>query len=270
MDIAIYLTIRSILLDSDRHGSIPANSGLFRPITITAPEGWPANPALPGADDRPLLPREHRRRHRDARTGAARTRQRQRRRRQPEGRRVLRPQQRWPALGVHGHPGGSYGGRSGKDGLDAVDTLYANTRNNPIEDIESHYPLRVTRYELNVDTGGAGAGGRARHDPRDRVPRARRNVARGRRLRAPAARAVRRRGWDARARRDQPTRRERRRGAVEVPVPRDAGRRSALPRRAVGRRLRASGRPRPGRIREDVADEVLSRERARQLYGFEE
>src|SRR5436190_447219 len=51
---------------------------------------------------------------------------------------------------------GSYGGRYGKDGLDAVDTLYANTRNNPIEDIESHYPLRVTRYELNVDTGGPG------------------------------------------------------------------------------------------------------------------
>ncbi len=51
---------------------------------------------------------------------------------------------------------GSYGGRPGKDGLDAVDTLYANTRNNPIEDIESHYPLRVRRYELR--DGGAGAG----------------------------------------------------------------------------------------------------------------
>jgi N-methylhydantoinase B len=32
--------------------------------------------------------------------------------------------------------------------MDAVDTLYANTRNNPIEDIESHLPLRVNRYEL--------------------------------------------------------------------------------------------------------------------------
>jgi N-methylhydantoinase B len=51
---------------------------------------------------------------------------------------------------------GSYGGRHGKDGLDAVDTLYANTRNNPVEDIEAHYPLRVRRYEL-VDTG-AGPG----------------------------------------------------------------------------------------------------------------
>jgi hypothetical protein len=42
---------------------------------------------------------------------------------------------------------GSYGGRGGLDGMDAVDTLYANTRNNPIEDIESHLPLRVSRYD---------------------------------------------------------------------------------------------------------------------------
>src|ERR1700752_2464425 len=51
---------------------------------------------------------------------------------------------------------GSYGGRFGKDGLDCVDTLYANTRNNPIEDIESHYPLRVQRYEMRNDSAGAG------------------------------------------------------------------------------------------------------------------
>ena len=51
---------------------------------------------------------------------------------------------------------GSYGGRHGKDGLDAVDTLYANTRNNPIEDIESHFPLRVTQYELLEEGAGPG------------------------------------------------------------------------------------------------------------------
>ena len=51
---------------------------------------------------------------------------------------------------------GSYGGRKGIDGMDSVDTLYANTRNNPIEDIESHLPLRVTRYELREDVCGAG------------------------------------------------------------------------------------------------------------------
>ena len=43
---------------------------------------------------------------------------------------------------------GAYGGRHGKDAMDSVDNLMVNTRNNPIEDIESHVPLRVLRYEL--------------------------------------------------------------------------------------------------------------------------
>jgi len=51
---------------------------------------------------------------------------------------------------------GSYGGRNGLDGMDTVDTLYANTRNNPIEDIESHLPLRVNRYELRENAVAAG------------------------------------------------------------------------------------------------------------------
>ena len=40
--------------------------------------------------------------------------------------------------------------------MDSVDTLYANTRNNPIEDIETHVPLRVHRYELRDDAVGPG------------------------------------------------------------------------------------------------------------------
>jgi len=51
---------------------------------------------------------------------------------------------------------GAYGGRFGKDGMDAVDTLYANTRNNPVEDIESHLPLRVLNYELRENVAGPG------------------------------------------------------------------------------------------------------------------
>jgi N-methylhydantoinase B len=51
---------------------------------------------------------------------------------------------------------GSYGGRYGRDGMDAVDTLYANTRNNPIEDIESHLPLRIDRYEIREGTAAPG------------------------------------------------------------------------------------------------------------------
>ena len=51
---------------------------------------------------------------------------------------------------------GAYGGMEGMDGLDAVDVLYANTKNNPIEDIEAHYPLRVERYELRENAAGDG------------------------------------------------------------------------------------------------------------------
>ena len=156
VDIAVYLTIRSILLDSDRHGHVPANSGLFRPITITAPEGCLANPRYPApviarfcpgnivADTimralAPLVPGNV-----SAGVGNLKV---------VAYSGLLEGGRHWVYMDIQE---GSYGGRPGKDGLDAVDTLYANTRNNPIEDIESHYPLRVTRYELNVDTGGPG------------------------------------------------------------------------------------------------------------------
>src|SRR5690606_7650930 len=51
---------------------------------------------------------------------------------------------------------GSYAGRFGMDGMDAVDTLYANTRNNTIEAIESHLPIRVENYELRAEPPAAG------------------------------------------------------------------------------------------------------------------
>jgi N-methylhydantoinase B len=156
VDIAVYLTVRSILLDSDRHGQVPANSGLFRPITITAPEGCLANPRFPApviarfcpgnivADTvmralAPLVPHSV-----SAGVGNLKV---------VAYSGLADSGQHWVYMDIQE---GSYGGRYEKDGLDAVDTLYANTRNNPIEDIESHYPLRVTRYELNVDTGGPG------------------------------------------------------------------------------------------------------------------
>jgi N-methylhydantoinase B len=65
----------------------------------------------------------------------------------------LRGEQHWVHMEIFE---GSYGGRHGADGMDAVDTLYANTRNNPIEDIESHLPLRVDRYELRENACAAG------------------------------------------------------------------------------------------------------------------
>jgi N-methylhydantoinase B len=155
VDIAIYLTLRAILLDTTRHDAVATNAGLFRPITISAPEGSLANPRFPAptiarfcpgniiADTlmralAPVMPEAVAAgvgnlkvvAYSGARDGAS-----------------------WVYMDI---VEGSYGGRHGKDGLDAVDTLYANTRNNPIEDIESHYPLRVRRYELVEEGAGAG------------------------------------------------------------------------------------------------------------------
>ena len=155
VDIAIWLTIRSVLLDSAVYGKIPQNSGLTRPIKIVAPLGCLANPKFPAPVIARFCPGNQ----------LADT--------------VMKalsqavPQQVSAGIGnlrviaFSGFKGdshwvhmeifeGSYGGRYGKDGMDAIDTLYANTRNNPIEDIESHMPLRVSRYELREDACGAG------------------------------------------------------------------------------------------------------------------
>jgi len=155
VDCAVWLTLRSILLDSDIYGNIPQNSGLTRPITIFAPKGCLANPIYPApviarfcpgnalADTvmkaiAPAVPRQV-----SAGIGNLRV---------------------MAFSGVsQGNPWvhmeimeGAYGGRYGKDGMDAVDTLYANTRNNPVEDIESHLPLRVLNYELRENVAGPG------------------------------------------------------------------------------------------------------------------
>jgi 5-oxoprolinase (ATP-hydrolysing) len=51
---------------------------------------------------------------------------------------------------------GSYGGRLARDGLDTVDCLIANTRNNPIEELEWRFPMRTERYELRDEPCAAG------------------------------------------------------------------------------------------------------------------
>jgi N-methylhydantoinase B len=52
--------------------------------------------------------------------------------------------------------GGGSGGRAGGDGMDGVHVHMSNTRNTPAEVLETAYPLRVRRYELRTDSGGAG------------------------------------------------------------------------------------------------------------------
>jgi N-methylhydantoinase B len=160
VDCAVWLTLRSILLDSTIYGNIPQNSGLTRPITIVAPRGSLANPIFPA----PVIARFC--------TGnqLADTVMKALAQAVPE--QVSAGIGNLRVIAFSGlHEGahwvhmeileGSYGGRFGLNGMDAVDTLYANTRNNPIEDMESHLPLRVNRYELqnNVAAPGQWRGG---------------------------------------------------------------------------------------------------------------
>lgn len=155
VDIAIYVTLRSMLLDMSTHDYIPQNSGLVRPIKIMAPRGSLANPTFPAATIArfcpgnmvadtlmhalaPAVPDKV-----SAGVGNLKV----------IAYSGIGEGQYWVYMDI---TEGSWGGRLGKDGMSCVDTLYANTRNNPIEDIESHYPLQVTRYEIRDALPGPG------------------------------------------------------------------------------------------------------------------
>jgi N-methylhydantoinase B len=155
VDISIWLTVRTVLLDSDVYGYIPQNSGLTRPITLKVPRGCMANPIFPApviarftpgnqlADTVMKALAEAVPQQVSAGIGNLKV----------IAFSGLKEETHWVHMEIFE---GSYGGRFERNGMDAVDTLYANTRNNPIEDIESHLPMRVTRYELREDTSGAG------------------------------------------------------------------------------------------------------------------
>ncbi len=51
---------------------------------------------------------------------------------------------------------GRFGAHATGDGMDAVHVHMSNTLNTPIEVLETTYPLRVQRYHLRPDSGGAG------------------------------------------------------------------------------------------------------------------
>ena len=155
VDVAVWLTVRSVLLDTAVHGHIPVNEGLTRPIEIVAPRGCLANPEFPAPTIARFAPGNQ----------LADTVMKALAQAVPgqvsagignlkviafSG---LRGGSHWVHMEIFE---GSYGGRPDADGMDAVDTLYANTRNNPVEDIESHLPLRVERYELREGVAGPG------------------------------------------------------------------------------------------------------------------
>lgn len=52
--------------------------------------------------------------------------------------------------------GGGTGARAEGNGMDGIQVHITNTSNLPVEALETEYPLRVQRYELVKDSGGAG------------------------------------------------------------------------------------------------------------------
>jgi N-methylhydantoinase B len=154
-DMAVLLTLRMLLLPETAYPNLPHNAGLFRPISLYAPPGTIVNPTFPAPTIgrfcggqmvsnlvvralSGVLPER-------ACAGCSTT----------KAVTFVGAEngQSWIYMDV---TEGAYGGMQGMDGLDAVDVLYANTKNNPIEDIEAHYPLRVERYELRENAAGDG------------------------------------------------------------------------------------------------------------------
>ena len=157
--VAAYYIVRTILLDDATFPvHVPQNEGIFRPVRVVAPEGTIYNPSFPRAcsgrfmkcericDNVILALSEPLPEQTTAGNGAvchaiAYSGY------QPER------QQYWVYIEINES---SYGGRFGKDGLDSVDSLLVNTRNNPIEELELRYPLRILRYELREEPSAPG------------------------------------------------------------------------------------------------------------------
>jgi N-methylhydantoinase B len=51
---------------------------------------------------------------------------------------------------------GGQGGRPGKPGQSGIHTGMTNTKNTPVESLETHYPFQVLGYRLRRDSGGEG------------------------------------------------------------------------------------------------------------------
>ncbi len=259
--VSCYYAVRTILLDETTFPEhVPQNDGVFRPVKVVAPKGTIFNPNFPRAcfsrfcqtqrvvDNVNLalaeaLP--------DKVTGG-----------NSAGIHFCAyagfdesAGEYWLYLEVNE---GSYGGRFGKDAMDSVDNLMANTRNNPIEELDMRFPMRCDQYELRPEPAAPGqVARRSRDHPPQPLPRGRDVLVRGRPPDRPADSRLRRLG---------------RPGGLVPQESGHAGRagtagegdRDSVPRRRVHRvpraerrRLRQPARARPGR---------RARGRARRLH----
>jgi N-methylhydantoinase B len=143
----------------DPNNLIPPNSGCWRAIEIRAPEGSVVNATFPA----PVVYANHEMSHRvaDMVMGALAS-------FLPE--QVMACSQGTSAIltlgGVDPRTGrhyvsyetvkGGFGARPSKDGINCIASGISNTMNTPVEVMEMSFPVRIERYEINPDSGGAG------------------------------------------------------------------------------------------------------------------
>ena len=161
----VYCALKTIV---DPEGLAPPNSGCWRTVSVTAPEGCMLNAAFPA----PVVYANHEVSHRicDMIFGAVAP-------FWPDN--VMACSQGTSAVITFGGKDprdgqryvsyetikGGFGARPVKDGVNAVASGISNTMNTPIEVLEMSFPLRVDEYALTPDSGGAGTwrGGLAAH-----------------------------------------------------------------------------------------------------------
>jgi N-methylhydantoinase B len=143
----------------DPNNLIPPNSGCWRTIDVRAPKGCVVNAEFPA----PVVYANHEISHRvaDMVFGALAP-------FMPDH--VMACSQGTSAIfiigGVDPRNGrhyvsyetikGGFGARPNKDGIHCIASTISNTMNTPIEVLEMAFPVRVERYEINPDSGGAG------------------------------------------------------------------------------------------------------------------
>src|SRR5262249_18307099 len=153
----VYMTFQAAT-DPD----IPPNSGCYRPITIVAPVGTIVNPRFPapctggnevsmiihntvfralaeidGTGNRPKVMACDQGSSNNLFIAGIDPR---------SGRRYV----------LYEYPEGGWGANSDRDGLSATFSIAGNTWNIPVEAVERRFPVRIERYELRTDSGGAG------------------------------------------------------------------------------------------------------------------
>ena len=143
----------------DPKSLIPPNSGCWRPVSVTAPEGCVVNARLPA----PVVYANHEMSHRIADMVMAAM-------FQITPKTVMAGSQGTSSVVTFGGTDyrtgeryvsyesvkGGFGARPIKDGINAVASTISNMMNTPIEILEMSFPLRVEEYALVPDSGGAG------------------------------------------------------------------------------------------------------------------